>query len=155
MTNTTHISSLAGSQANRQGDTGVICFCQRHRNSLPTPPGVDKAGVHSLAGCALVVITCLCRGRAFSEDLWKNVAVCQVPWLAPWLVPGSAQRAKVSRPARGFPPALAWAVIITAYSRAPTLRARIPLRTVIQQYSLQCVVGVRSDIGFTYGLNTV
>lgn len=49
MTNTTHISSLAGSQADRQGDTGVICFCQKHRNSFPTPPGVDKAGRHSLA----------------------------------------------------------------------------------------------------------
>lgn len=38
-----------------------------------------------------------------------------MPWLAPWSLPGSAQRAKVSRPARGFPQALAWAVIITAY----------------------------------------
>lgn len=49
MTNTTHISSPAGSQPDRQGDTGVICFCQKHRNSLSTPPGVDKAGMHSLA----------------------------------------------------------------------------------------------------------
>lgn len=47
--NTTHISCVIASQASRQGDTGVICFCQKHRNSLKSPPVVDKACMHSLA----------------------------------------------------------------------------------------------------------
>lgn len=46
MTNTTHV----GDQAEKRFDTWVIHFCQKHRNSHPTPPGVDKAGMHSL-GC--------------------------------------------------------------------------------------------------------
>lgn len=50
MANTTHISCGAGSRADRRGDTGVICFCQRHRNSSPTPPGADTTSGHSLAG---------------------------------------------------------------------------------------------------------
>lgn len=58
MTNTTHISCVQGRRADRQGDTGVVCFCQKHRNSLQSPPGVDKAGVHSLACCRGGMCSC-------------------------------------------------------------------------------------------------
>lgn len=78
MTNTTHINSISGSQADRGGDTGVICFCQKHRNSFPTPPGLHNAGMHSLA-CHRVLDLLLLwlpasveEGIFFSEDLWKK-----------------------------------------------------------------------------------
>ena len=117
--------TLAPQQAgrpDRPGDTGVICFCQKPRNSLPAPPVRPKAGVRSSASSGRDVLSLWLPASAeeghFSEDLWKNSAVRQVPWLPPQPVPGSAQRAKVSRPVRGFP----CAVSTTAYSRTPTLR---------------------------------
>lgn len=144
MMNSTHIRSLAGSQTEKHSDIGVIGFCQKHRNSHPTPPGVDKAAVHSLACCRSGMCSC-CDYLPLQRKgfLWGPMEKCSCLPSAMISAPvGLAQRAKVSRPAGGFPQALVWAVVITAYIRAPTLRAHSPLWKVVWHTSHQCVVGV-------------
>lgn len=139
MMNTTHIRSLAGSQTEKHSDIGVIGFCQKHRNSHPTPPGVDKAGVHLLACCRGGMCSC-CDYLPLQRKgfLWGPMEKCSCLPSAMISAPvGSAQRAKVSRPAGGFPQALVWVVVITAYSRAHT-----PFWKVVWHTSHQCVVGV-------------
>jgi len=132
MTNTTHISSLAGSQTNRQGDTGVICFCHRHRNSLPTPLGVDKAGLHSLA-CRLGGICSCCDYLPLQRKgflLGPMEKCCSLPSAMISTPAGSwvSLEGKSVQTRQGISTGCtALAVIITAYSGAPTLTAHVPV----------------------------
>lgn len=152
MTNTAHIRSIACSQGDKHSDTGVICFCQKHRNSHPTPPGADKAGMHSLA-CRRGGMCSCCDYLPLQRKgfLWGPMETCSCLPSAMISAPvGSAQRAKVSRPAGGFPQVLVWVVVITfiiepQHSTLDGCMAYLP----------SVCGGSRSDIGYTSGLNAV
>lgn len=114
------ISYWAGGNVDRQGNTEVICLCQKHRNSLVAAPGLEVVTTCSLASVGGEDVLLLWLPASAEEGLFSEGLMCtRCRQESLWV----STQGRVSGPAWGFPPSVAPVVIITDYSSVTELRA--------------------------------